>query len=76
MDGRLYASERLARILHEAGREAVQKGKVLNRPVWGDEPFTEWHELPEAAKEGRRMQAQYLIEHKLAVMAALEAAFE
>lgn len=52
-------AERLARELHEAGREAVERGAVVNR-VPG-QPFLGWDEISEAAREGRRIQARYLL---------------
>jgi len=52
--------ESLARVLHAAGKEAVEKGAVVNR-VPG-QPFLEWDELPTHAQEGRRIQARYLLE--------------
>jgi hypothetical protein len=56
----LVTIEELARALHEAGREAVQGGYVVN--VVKGQPFFEWDELPEPAKEGRRIQARWLME--------------
>jgi len=56
--------EELAKLLHEAGREAVLKNKVLKKdgaPI-GQIKFIEWDELNEDAKEGRRIQARYLLE--------------
>lgn len=53
--------ERLARILHESGRAAVEAGKVVNR-IPG-QPFLGWDAITEDAREGRRMQARYLLEH-------------
>lgn len=54
--------EGLARQIHEAQREPVAKCQTLSYAI-GKEPypFYEWDELPECAKEGRRMQARYLI---------------
>lgn len=54
------SAEELARALHEAGREAVEKGAVINK-VPG-QPFFEWDEITEQAREGRRIQARYLLE--------------
>ena len=55
-------AEILARDIHEAQRGAVEKGKTLTR-VLGSAPypFIEWDDLPEKAKEGRRIQAVYLL---------------
>lgn len=49
---------RLARALHEAGREAVEKGATVN-PTGGR--FLEWDELSDAAREGRRIQARNIL---------------
>ena len=55
-------AETLAREIHEAQREPVAKGKTLTRALGSAPyPFIEWHDLPEKAKEGRRMQAVYLL---------------
>jgi hypothetical protein len=51
--------EELAKILHEAGREAVQKNCLVNPSSKG---FIEWGDLNDQAKEGRRIQARYLLE--------------
>lgn len=51
--------ESLARELHEAGRAAVEAGLVINK-VPG-QPFFTWDEITEGAKEGRRVQARFLI---------------
>lgn len=54
--------EKLARELHESVREAVLSNQVLKkdgRPI-GKIIFQEWAEIPEGAKEGRRMMARYL----------------
>jgi len=50
--------ESLARELHEAGREAVMLGMVVNNL---GKPFLGWNEIPEHAREGRRIQARYLL---------------
>ena len=52
-------AEFLAKELHEAGREAVEKGTTVN-PA-GDK-FLEWDEITEEAREGRRIQAKYLLD--------------
>ncbi len=51
----------LARELHEAGREAVEKRLVVRDdvPVM---PFVEWDAITENAREGRRIQARWLLE--------------
>ena len=53
-------TEELASVLHEAGRAAVAAGQVVNK-VDGQR-FLEWHELHEAAREGRRSLARVLLE--------------
>lgn len=54
-------NERLAISIHEAKREAVAKGKTLAQALGSPRyPFLEWNDLPEQAKEGHRMQAEYL----------------
>lgn len=50
--------ETLAKILHEAGREAVMKKATVNPNI--HPKFLEWDELEEHMKEGRRIQARYL----------------
>ena len=51
--------ETLAKSLHEAGREAVEKQAVVNPNIHTH--FLEWDELKEHMKEGRRIQARYLL---------------
>ena len=55
--------EELAKELHEAGREAVEKRKTVVASLGLKTPskFLEWHEINEDAKEGRRIQARYLL---------------
>ena len=48
--------EQLAMDLHEAGREAVDKGLTQNPSG----SFVEWADSPERTKEGRRVQAKYI----------------
>lgn len=57
--------ETLAMLLHEAGREAVEQGATVAAEKLGDESrtFIEWGALSETAREGRRIQARYLIAH-------------
>ena len=59
--------EELAKVLHEAGREAVMKKKTVVASLGLKTPnkFLEWDEISEDAKEGRRIQARYLIDHKI-----------
>ena len=53
--------EKLAKELHEAGREAVEKGNTVAAGKFGDpsRKFLEWNEISESAREGRRTQARY-----------------
>ena len=55
--------EKLAKELHEAGREAVEKGNTVAAGKFGDpsRKFLEWGEISESAREGRRTQARYLL---------------
>ena len=58
--------EILAKELHEAGREAVLKGKTVAKTMpeinlVAPVKFLEWNEITEDAKEGRRIQARYLL---------------
>lgn len=52
--------EGLAGILHEAGREAVEKRKVVAKDTKITK-FLEWDEIDEDARDGRRIQARYLL---------------
>ena len=56
--------ERLAQVIHESAREAVLSGATVAHDKFGENAkrFTEWNELTENAREGKRMQAQYLID--------------
>ena len=55
--------EYLAKELHEAGREAVERKKTVVASLGLKTPnkFLEWDEINEDAKEGRRIQARYLL---------------
>lgn len=55
--------EQLAKELHEAGREAVEKGATVAADHHGEKTrkFLAWDEISENAREGRRIQARYLI---------------
>jgi hypothetical protein len=55
--------ETLARELHEAGRAAVEQGATVAAAKFGDpsRKFLEWDEITEEAREGRRIQARYLL---------------
>lgn len=55
--------DELAKALHEAGRQAVLNNKVVKKdgaPI-GQIKFIEWNELTADAKEGRKIQAEYLL---------------
>lgn len=56
--------EDLAKELHEAGRAAVESGATVAAEKFGDRSrrFMEWDEISEQAKEGRRIQARYLLD--------------
>ena len=51
--------EALAKVFHEAGREAVEKRATVNPNIHSH--FLEWDELEEHMKEGRRIQARYVL---------------
>jgi hypothetical protein len=55
--------EVLAKDLHEAGREAVEKGATVAATIGKEKifKFREWDEIDELAREGRRIQARYLL---------------
>ena len=55
--------EDLAKVLHEAGREAVERKMTVVASLGLETPinFLEWDEITEDAKEGRRIQARYLL---------------
>lgn len=57
--------EDMARVLHESGREAVKRGQTVAFDKLGDSAtrFVEWDEISENAREGRRCQARFLIDH-------------
>lgn len=59
--------EKLARIMHESGREAVEK-RMIYRSDLPVKPFAEWDELDDNTKEGRRMMARYVMEHQAEVL--------
>lgn len=50
----------LAKMMHEAAREAVTKGLVVRRDV-PNNGFIEWDQLDDAAREGRLIQARFLL---------------
>lgn len=55
--------ETLAKELHEAGRKAVEARATVAQEHHKDKvfPFIEWDDLTEHAREGRRIQARYLL---------------
>ena len=55
--------ETLAKELHEAGRAAVEAGATVAAEKFGEQTrkFIEWSELSETARDGRRIQARYLL---------------
>jgi len=59
-DKRITDVEYMAKIFHEAGKEAVLKNAVVKTEV---KPiFKEWDEISEEAREGRRIQVRFLME--------------
>ena len=50
----------LARLLHESARRAVAEKKIYRDDV-PVKPFCEWADLPEPAREGYLMMADYLV---------------
>ncbi len=54
----------LAKALHEAGREAVEKGNTVAAEKFGEptRTFIEWDDLTQSAKDGRLSQAKFLLE--------------
>ena len=57
--------EDFARLLHDAGRAAVIAGATVAAEKFGEKvrTFIEWDDLTETAKDGRRMQAQFLMDN-------------
>lgn len=55
--------EDLAKLLHEAGRAAVVSGATVAATKFGEatRTFIEWADLEEPAREGRRIQARYIL---------------
>jgi hypothetical protein len=62
MDTSLSKEQRLARLLHEAGREAVEKGKIYRKEL-PSKPFAEWDQLDDDAREGRLMMARFVLQN-------------
>ena len=56
--------EEFARILHEAGRQAVKENKVVRKDV-PNKGFIEWDQLDKDAKEGRILQARWIMDRYL-----------
>ena len=56
--------EKIAREIHNSAREAVLTGATVAHDKFGEnaKKFTEWDELSENAREGKIMQAKYLLE--------------
>jgi hypothetical protein len=52
--------EVLAKQLHEAGREAVERNLIVRTDV-PSKGFMEWDNITEDAREGRRVQARFLL---------------
>lgn len=65
------AVEALAKIIHESGREAVEK-RLIYRDDVPVKPFAEWGDLHEPAKEGRRVMARFLRANRAAVEETLK----
>ena len=61
--------EMLAKELHEAGRQAVLAGATVAAEKFGEKTrsFIEWEDLPEQAREGRRIQAMWLLDRYVIV---------
>lgn len=59
----MISTETLARELHEAGRAAVVMGATVAAGNFGEKArkFLEWEEITEEAREGRMIQARYLL---------------
>ena len=55
--------EDFAKELHEAGRQAVEAGATVAADKFGEKTrtFLEWNDISEQAREGRRIQARYLL---------------
>jgi hypothetical protein len=56
--------EILAMALHEAGREAVETGATVAAEKFGEQTrkFLCWEEITENARDGRHIQARYLLQ--------------
>ena len=56
--------EKLAQEVHNSAREAVLTGATVAHDKFGEnaKKFTEWDEITENAREGKRMQVKYLLE--------------
>lgn len=52
--------DRFARVIHDADREAIELGKVVNK-VNPPRAWVPFDELPEVAQVGRRGQASYFL---------------
>ena len=60
-----FVTERLAEELHEAGRKAFESGTTVAQAQQKDKafPFVEWDALTEQAKEGKRIQARFILDN-------------
>jgi hypothetical protein len=54
----------LAYELHEAGRKAVETGATVAATKFGEQArtFIEWNDISTEARQGRIIQAEYLLE--------------
>jgi len=67
---KLESIENLAKSLHEAGRAAVLSNMVVKKdgaPL-GQIKFLEWDEITDDAREGRRIQATFLLKKYLILL--------
>lgn len=58
-------TEMLAAELHEAGRRAFEAGATVSQAQRKDKifPFIDWDNLTEQAKEGKRIQAKFILDN-------------
>ena len=64
-DEERVCGEDLAQALHEAGREAVEQGQTVAATLHGEkaQKFLEWDDVPAHVRNGRRMQARWLLKY-------------
>lgn len=55
------AVESFAKMLHESGREAVERGCTVAAENGLPKIFLDWNEVSENVREGRRIQARWLM---------------